>query len=282
MINLFARKLMAAPSEGASMSTTNYLVPAQGATHAVPFTGTFSATPFFIDWRQFRVDNFPFQPQGVFVDNSQGAGPLTISIAPIGWNFIVPAGAIQSGNFPAPNGQTASITGDGQATVIFVDFPVLPAGTVVTVTGTVNVDIVSPNPVPTAPSVNSGGVPYQNTEVPVLVTPFFNNTITGGSTSSGNITPPANTYLRKLILTLTGNVTLAAAGLNLITATLNGKVVFKENVYIPAAATDLAEYWSRTLDFTKLGLNAGAAGSLVVTVGTVLASGELDINAYFG
>jgi len=275
------------PAMGASTSTTNYLVPAGGATHAVPFEGVFSGVPFEIDWRQFKVDNFPFQPQGVFVDNSQGAGPLTVSIltalnGPTFYNFVVPAGAIQSGNFPAPNGQAASITGDGQATVIFVDFPVLPAGTVVTVSGTVDAQIVAPNPLPTSPTVNASGAPYQNTEVPVTVTSYFNNAITGAVLTSGDITPAANTYLRKLILVLTGNTTLAAAGLNLITATLNGAVIFKENVYIPAVATDAAEFWTRTLDFAKLGLSVGAGGYLVITVGTALATGELDINAYFG
>ncbi len=282
MRNLLFSRLEAPAAGGASMTTTNYLVPAGGATHAVPFEGVFGATPLYIDWRQFRVDEFPFQPQGVFVDNSAGVGPLTITINPLGWQFVVPAGAVQSGNFPAPNGQTATITGDGQALVVFVDFPVLPAGTVVTVSGTVNVDVTSPDPLPTQPTVNSAGVPYQNTEVPVTVAAFFNNAITGAVLTSGNITPAANTYLRKLIMTLTGNVSLAAAGLNTIIATLNGTVVFEEKVYIPAAATNLAEYWTRTLDFAKLGLNAGAAGSLVVTVGTALATGELDINAYFG
>ncbi|MGC8541030.1 MAG: hypothetical protein ACP5QA_10425 [Phycisphaerae bacterium] len=274
------------PSIGAGNNTSNYLVPAGGATHAIPVQGVFGGVPEIIDWRQYSVDNFPFQPQGAFVDNSQGAGPLVIEILTsangvVFWTVTVPAGAVQAISFPAPDGQATSITGDGQATIIFVDFPVLPSGTDVTVSNTVNVDIVSPNPVPTAPSVNSGGIPYQNTEVPAVVTPFFNNAITGASTSSGNITPSANTFLRKLVLTLTGNTTLAAAGLNLITATLNGTVIFKENVYIPAAATDAAEFWTRDLDFSKLGLNAGA-GSLVVTVGTALATGELDINAYFG
>lgn len=274
-------------SVGAGNGTTNYLVPAGGATHAIPVSGVFGGTPEIIDWSQYAIDNFPFQPQGAYVDNSQGAGALTIEIltgvnGTVFWTVTVPAGAVQAVSFPAPNGQAASITGDGQATVIFVDFPVLPSGTDVTVSNTVSVDIVSPDPVPTAPSVNSGGIPYQNTEVPVLVTPFFNNTITGGTTSSGDITPAANTFLRKLILTLTGNVTLAAAGLNLITATLNGVVVFEENVYIPAAAANDGEYWSKILDFEKIGLSVGAAGSLVVTVGTALATGELDINAYFG
>ena len=275
------------PSVGAGNNTTNYLVPAGGATHAIPVTGVFGAEASIIDWAQYSVDNFPFQPQGAFVDNSQGAGPLVIDILTgvngiVFWTVTVPAGAVQAVSFPAPNGQASSITGDGEATIIFVDFPVLPSGTDVTVSNTVSVDVVSPDPLPTEPTVNSGGVPYQNTEVPVTVTAYFNNTITGATTSSGDITPAANTYLRKLILTLSGNVTLAAAGLNLITATLNGNIVFKENVYIPAAATNANEYWVKILDFAKLGLAVGAAGSLVVTVGTALATGELDINAYFG
>ncbi len=272
---------------GAGKTTSNYLVPAGGATHAIPVTGVFGGVAVIIDWSQYSIDNFPFQPQGVFVDNSQGAGALVIDILTgingvTFWTVTIPAGAVQAVSFPAPNGQAASITGDGQASVIFVDFPVLPSGTDVTVSNTVSVDIVSPNPLPTVPSVNSAGIPYQNTEVPVLVTPFFNNAIKGATLTSGNITPAANTFLRKLTLALTGNVSLAAAGLDLITATLNGVVVYSENVYIPAAAADTSIEWSRDLDFSKLGLSAGAAGSLVVTVGTALATGELDINAYFG
>lgn len=278
---------MSPASLGSSQGVSNYLVPAGGGTHAVPVQGTFSATPVIIDWSQFKVDNFPFQPQGVYVDNSEGTGPVVIDILTgvngnTFWTVTIPTGAVQAVSFPAPNGQACSITGDGDANVVFVDFPVLPAGTVVTVSNVVSVDVVSPDPLPTSPTVNASGVPYQNTEVPVTVSAFFNNAITGASTSSGDITPDPNTYLRKLILVLTGNVSLAAAGLNLITATLNDIVIWKENIYIPAAATDAAEYWSRELDFTKLGLAVGAAGSLVVTVGTELATGELDINAYFG
>lgn len=275
------------PSIGAGNNTSNYLVPAGGATHAIPVSGVFGAQPEIIDWTQYSIDNFPFQPQGAYVDNSAGAGALVLQIltgmnGAVFWTVTVPAGAVQAVSFPAPNGEAVSITGDGNATIVFVDFPVLPSGTDVTVSNTVSVDVVSPDPLPTSPTVNAGGVPYQNTEVPVVVTPFFNNAITGAAVTSGDITPAPNTYLRKLILSLTGNVTLAAAGLNLITATLNGVVVFKENVYIPAAAIDADEFWVKILDFAKLGLAVGAAGSLVVTVSTALATGELDINAYFG
>ncbi len=289
MNSILFRRLEMPAGLGASQGVSNYLVPAGGGTHAVPVTGIFSATPEVIDWSQFKIDSFPFQPQGCFVDNSLGTGTLNVQILTsvngvVFWTIQVPAGAVQAFSFPAPNGHAVSITGVGQANVIFVDFPVLPSGTVVTVTGTVNVNVVSPNPLPTSPTVNSGGVPYQNTEVPVLVTPFFNNAIKGATLTSGNITPAPNTFLRKLILTLTGNATLAAAGLDLVTVTLNGVTIYQENVYIYAAVggSQISDYWVRELDFSKLGLQVGAAGSLVVTIGTALATGELDINAYFG
>lgn len=261
--------------------TTNYLVPSSGGTHAVPVSGIFSATAYLIDWRQFAIDQFAFQPQGVFVDNSQGNDDLTITIEPIGWRVVVPKGAQSSANFPAPNGQTASIVGDGQASVIFVDFPVLPAGTVVTVSGTADVNIVSPDPLPTSPTVNASGVPYQNTEVPVLTAANYSGAITG-STKTVTITPgTANQYLRKLILSFTGNASTAAAGTNLLTVTLNGVTIYEENVYLPGAAgTVTGSAYKIDLDFAKLGLYA-AAGDLVVTLVTALANGLLDVNAYF-
>lgn len=267
------------PQVGNSQNTSNYLIPSSGGTHAVPFAGVFSAVPYPINWRQFTIDQFPFQPQGVFIDNTAGAGPLIISIAPIGWQVTCPAGAQIQAQFPAPMDQSTQITGDGQATVVFVDFPVLPgAGAVTIVGGSVG---ISGQPIATAPAANSAGIPYQNTEVPAATAAFFNDAITGASKTSGNIGPAAaNQNLRKLLLRLTGNASLAAAGLEVITATLNGIVIWRGSVYLPAAAGTEAEVWRDELDFSKLGLNYGAAGSLVVTVSTALATGALEINAY--
>ncbi len=283
---IFSRKL--APGVGVSEGVSNYLVPAGGGTHAVPIVGVFSAVPFVQDWAQFSIDSFPFQPQGVFVDNSAGAGTLTIEILTgvngnVFWTVDIPAGAVQATSFPAPNGHAASITGNGQASVIFVDFPVLPSGTVVSVDDTVDVAITG-QPISTVPSVNSGGTPYQNTEVPATIQSLYSGAITGGTTTTGDLTPTAaNLYLRKLILSMSDNVTLAAAGLNLVTVVLNNTTIYQEHVYIPAAAAQNVNgnYWVRELDFTKLGLNFGA-GSLVVTVGTALATGILDVNGYAG
>jgi hypothetical protein len=273
-----------------TLSAVNYLVPSSGRTHAVPVEGVFGATAYQIDWGQFANANYPFMPQGVFIDNSQGVGELDVNIyanglnGPIFWTIRCPAGSVKTANFPAPNGQQVAITGNGQATVIFVDFPVLPDAGAVTIENTVDVNVTNAS-VPVTVPVNAAGAPYQNTEVPALLTDLkYSGAITGGTTTTGNITPTANTYLRKLILTMSDNVTLAAAGLNVVTATLNGVQVFKESVYIPAAAAvnSRGAYWSQNLDFSKLGVPVGAAGSLVVTVGTALATGILEVNAYFG
>lgn len=169
---------MSTPSVSPPQAAQNYLVPSSGGTHAIPISGVFAGQPFIIDWRQFNTDQFAFQPQGVFVDNSQGTGTLTIAVNPpgvpggvpvLGWNISVPAGAQLSTQFPAPNGQIWSITGLGQATIIAVDFPVLPNGNAVTVLGTANVNIVSPNPLPVQPTVNVAGAPYQTKENPNTV-----------------------------------------------------------------------------------------------------------------
>src|SRR3989304_1387599 len=109
-----------------SNNTTNYLVPAAGGTHSVSFKEIFSSSPDFIDWRQFAIDNYPFIPQGVFVDNSAGLSPLVINFQPLNYNVTCPAGGIGQYQFPSVDGQSSSITGGGQASVIFVDFPVLP------------------------------------------------------------------------------------------------------------------------------------------------------------
>lgn len=119
--------------------TTNYLVPSSGGTHCVPVSAVFNSSPAVLDWRQFSESSFPFMPQGVFIDNTQNANPLTITILPINWSIVCPAGVQLMTPFPAPVAQTASISssgGGGQATCMFVDFPVLPFLSSATAVGT--------------------------------------------------------------------------------------------------------------------------------------------------
>jgi hypothetical protein len=94
--------------------------------YQVSYSGVFSATPLAIDWRQYAVDNQPFNPLGVFIDNAQGTGPLVVTIRPLNYSITCPAGATMQAPFPAPKGQTASVVGLGQASVVFVNFGVAP------------------------------------------------------------------------------------------------------------------------------------------------------------
>lgn len=113
--------------------TTNYLVPSSGGTHCIPFTGALAAgVPATIDWRQFNTDSFAFQPQGAYIDNSGSGNSVTIEIfagGPTGaliWTITVPAGKVMHTPFPAPNGQSHIISGNGPLTIVYADFPVLP------------------------------------------------------------------------------------------------------------------------------------------------------------
>ena len=276
------------PAAQSQYKTTNYMVPSNGQTHAVGYQGTLSATPLLVDWRQFAIDNELFQPQGVYIDNTAGTVPLVVTILPINFKVTCPAGLTLEASFPAPNGQTATITGDpnNSATVIFVDYPVLPSGNATNVLNTVNVNLNSVSAgvrVPTDGNPLAAGntLPYRTQEyVPAAEAGHIQ--ITGAATT-GNYQPvTAQQNLRKIILTLSGNATLAAAGQVTVTLTLNGVTIFTAIMYVgatvPANSPSFEEF--SNLDFGMIGLPAGA-GNLTATISTALASGSLDINAYF-
>src|SRR5574337_1321883 len=178
--------------------TLNYLVPASGTTRSVTLTGIFTAAPAQIDWNALAVQFSNFYPQGVFVDNTQGAGPLTINWQPLNFNVVVPAGVSGAYQFPAAMNETCTVTGNGQATCVFVDFPVLPNNG-----GNTPVTIAGPNPLP----VQVSGIVAANLS-PVSVTSIY-----GAITAAGNTNtpaPPANTNLRRMLIGLAGNAAIAA------------------------------------------------------------------------
>lgn len=110
-------------------SVLNYMAPAVGTPRAYVVSEVLSATPLTIDFRNITgggIDAQPFNPSGVFIDNSQGTGPLVVTIVDISYSMTCPAGQSLNAQFPAPMELTARVTGNGQATVIFVDVPVLP------------------------------------------------------------------------------------------------------------------------------------------------------------
>lgn len=111
---------------------TNFLVPSSGGVHSLQVELELVANvPQSIDFRQLANANFPFQPQGVYVDNSQGSATCTIGISANGganfvWTVQVKAGDMAAFHFPAPNGQYHVINGTGDVNLVYVDYPVIP------------------------------------------------------------------------------------------------------------------------------------------------------------
>ncbi len=108
------------------MKMVNYLIPATGSTRGYMISRIFDATPYPTNFATIELDGVPFRPSGVFIDNSQGASPLIIVINELAYRITCPAGASLQTQFPAPMSMSVSIIGGGQATVNFVDFPVIP------------------------------------------------------------------------------------------------------------------------------------------------------------
>ncbi len=265
-------------------STRNYMVPSSGSTHQATYSGVFSATPLNINWDQFAIDNFPFIPQGAFIDNTKGTGPLTINIQPLNYNVVVPAGVGAQVQFPAPAHASMSITGQGQASVVFVDFPVLPNAGLVDIGNTVNINIESIAAglvIPVSPTANAQGVPYQVQQQPAVAE--YGHIALTSAAATGNYTPATpNLNLRRLVLSLTADAYMAAAGENLLSVTVNGVTVFQEKIWMPAAAGSGPQpIYHRNLPFDGVSFNF-AAGNITVTLGTALAGGTLDANVYVG
>lgn len=108
--------------------------------------------------------------------------------------------------------------------------------------------------------------------------------VSGSASASGSTiigTPPAGSNLRKLVLSIPDDATLAAAGDNQISVQLDGVTIFSDSVYVPAAAlANAGQLYRVDIPFTDIAFNA-AAGDLAVTIETALATSHLWVNAYF-
>lgn len=108
-------------------SVSNFLVPASGSTNSVVFDQTFSAgVPVVVNFAGYEISGIPFRPSGVLIDNTASPNQISVTIPEIGYTMICAAGEMLHLPYPAPINHSASISGDGDATVIFVDYPVIP------------------------------------------------------------------------------------------------------------------------------------------------------------
>lgn len=109
------------------VNTYNYLVPAAGTTRSYRVTQNFAPGDIkHCDFRNMALDGVSFVPSGVLVDNTRGTGDCVITIIEFAWRIVVPAGTMINMPYPAPYNQTATIEGEGDITVVFVDYPVIP------------------------------------------------------------------------------------------------------------------------------------------------------------
>lgn len=107
-------------------TVSNYLVPATGSTNAYLVRETFSGTPFAVDFRKVELDGLAFRPYSVLIENTAGSDPVTVTIPEMSLNIVCPAGKTLQFMYPSPTDSSALITGNGLATVIFTDYPMVP------------------------------------------------------------------------------------------------------------------------------------------------------------
>lgn len=111
-------------------SVVNYMMPAVGSPRVFLISQVFDPlTPVYQDFRNVSggaIDGQPFRPSGVLIDNTQGSDIITVRINEMSYQVVCPAGQTLNVPYPAPTEMTTTITGTGQATVVFCDYPVLP------------------------------------------------------------------------------------------------------------------------------------------------------------
>lgn len=267
-----------ATQTGQMYNTFNYLIPQSGTTHVYASVIQASATPYVGNFQAVQFNGVQFRPQAAWFDNSQSSNELVFNIPAIGFRLNIPAGANIAYNFPSIEGFSYTVTGGGQATIFFADFPLLPSSASVTLPNTSNVDIVQ--------SIQLDTLNQNPASAPVFVEAVAQqaqtkSAVIAASSTSTTITPPASSLkLTKLSLSITGNATLATAGIETITSTINGTTVLTDAVYIPSAAINNAQLYEKVWELDYAGFEMSTY-DLVINLSTALATGQVTINAFF-
>lgn len=268
------------PSLSGPFELSNLTAPASGVTKALIFTvntpaGGGTAT---VNLAAYMQQLGSFRPQAATIDNTANNTPVTVTEQNFGWKRVVNAGQYMTFNYPAVQfpiflisatvGQTISVT--------LYDFPVFPE-----------------NSFNYAVGQAAQNVTVTNTPLPVsFPSPYGVNTnaysvnISGSavSTTLAVGTAGLTTYLLGFDFSLSENVTLAVAGVNLFTlATTTPVAIAKYNLYIPAVAVagvGAAFHTSSPSLRYPQGLSLGMQPTLSVASGAALTSGVYNANFF--
>jgi hypothetical protein len=104
-------------------NTTNLLVPANASTHCVRTSFVAGGVPENINFNSFTLDNFPFNPQSAYFDNTAGSEDMIVTIVGLGFVLTIPTGTLVVSNFPSPANISVNITGAGPVNIFWCDYP---------------------------------------------------------------------------------------------------------------------------------------------------------------
>lgn len=173
----------------------NYMVPASSSPNAVIVRETFGIVPHIVNFNDTQLSGVPFRPSGVYVDNVSGDNSILMVINEISLTIVIPAGAFLAIPYPAPLNHTVSIYGqDDIATLVFVDFPVMPYSSAVGSGGAfpteMSVNVL--NAVASVPGNDTTGaqLPPEFTSAPATFT------YSGGNIATESVTAEGYTWVR--------------------------------------------------------------------------------------
>ena len=177
------------------------------------------------------------------------------------------------------------MTGAGAVNLYFFDFPALPDnGGQVTISGQPIDVAITGQPIGVTGSAQAAGnVSYETDNVPRPLTAGQGDLAGSSTNTTLSFTVPvaAGTNIRKIMLSLTEDAIVSAAGDVSITVTLGSTAIFKDFSYVPAAALVAnGTLWQRVVDFGDCGIPTGTNTDVTIATSVALLGGTLSANVF--
>ena len=289
-------------------STYNYLVPADGTTHEVSFSGILvSGQDYDIDWHSFIQNNFPFRPQGAKIQNPSSA-PVVLANPSTGETSTCPPESSRWVSFTSTAHMKQTLSGAGNVTVIFVDYPVIETapvssdgtpiapslGDTVTITGSIPAGTNTIGNVGIAGSIPAGtnlmGFVDISAELPagsntignVGIAPGALTSQSASTSASGSTTlwtPKAGQSLRQAVINVPNAATLAANGELTLTLSQGANIIAEMGLYLATIPGALTQHY--TFDFGSNGFLSASGNPVTLELSSALATGAIYVNGYY-